>query len=316
MAREIRVLFILLAFPALVGTAGAQDQLRAARDLYASAAYEEALTALSQVHDGGAAAAVSDQVEQYRAFCLFALGRTVEARSVAERLISKSPLVEIDSADASPRIIAMFSDVRKRVLPTLIRDEYRAARAVLENRDFAAAQAQFAKVQTMLDQADNVGVQDATLGDLRVLVEGFAELARESAPHEDPAPLAASTSQPAATSAPAPVRVPPRIYAKGDSDVVAPVILRQDIPPIPRELLRFVVNGPRLAVIDVLVDESGNVERAVVRQSFVPMYDGLLISAARKWKYQPALKGETPVKFLKTIEVLFKNVAPAAPMEP
>jgi hypothetical protein len=52
--------------------------LSEARDLYASAAYEDALGALSRLDKD---APVTEQVDQYR---LFALGRTAEAQAVAE----------------------------------------------------------------------------------------------------------------------------------------------------------------------------------------------------------------------------------------
>src|SRR5256885_16990684 len=102
-----------LACISLAGTAAAQDPLSAARDLYASASYEEALVMLTGLRDKSAAAAMVEQVDQYRAFCLFALGRNAEAQQVAEGLISKNPMLQVDRGGASPRIAAMFADVRR-----------------------------------------------------------------------------------------------------------------------------------------------------------------------------------------------------------
>ena len=100
------------------GQASAQDPLSVAKDLYASAAYEDALSALGRVKE----ADLAQQVDQYRAFSLFALGRTSEAESVVEAVIRRDPLVVPDARDASPRITALFTQVRKRLLPDLIRD--------------------------------------------------------------------------------------------------------------------------------------------------------------------------------------------------
>src|SRR5437773_10406596 len=108
----------------LAGTAAAQDPLSAARDLYASASYEEALVMLTGLRDRGAAATMVEQVDQYRAFCLFALGRNAEAQKVAEGLILQNPMLRLDGGDASPRIAAMFSDVRRTLLPALVREHY------------------------------------------------------------------------------------------------------------------------------------------------------------------------------------------------
>ena len=119
------VLVVGLMAVAAASAEARQDQLDAAKDLYASAAYEEALSTLSRLSEGGVAApAVARQVDEYRAFCLYALGRTAEAESMAESIIRREPLAELNTADASPRVEAMFAGVRKRVLPSLIRDQY------------------------------------------------------------------------------------------------------------------------------------------------------------------------------------------------
>jgi hypothetical protein len=291
--------------------AAAQDQLSAAKDLYASAAYEEALTTLTRLHEGGSGSGASDQVEQYRAFCLFALGRTSEAQSVAEALITASPLLEIDSADASPRIIAMFSDVRKRLLPALIREQYRSGRAAVEKKDYPAAQSQFTRVSHMLDEADKLGVKDEALGDLRVLVDGFAELiqsaqTRAAAPAAvAPAPPANLTADAATTAASLPA--PARIYSGTMDGIVPPVILRQDVPQLPKELVGMLSGGTKTTILDLVIDENGNVERATVRQSTIRMYDTLLTNATRNWRYRPATKGDKPVKYLKTLEIIVKS---------
>ncbi|HYM24496.1 MAG TPA: hypothetical protein VEU08_14870, partial [Vicinamibacterales bacterium] len=173
---------ILIATMICVGApafAGAQDQLSAARDLYASASYEEALNLFSRMHDENTTGPVADKAEQYRAFCLFALGRTAEANAVAERLISANPLLSVES-DASPRIVAMFADARKRLLPGLIRDQYRTARAAMDKKDYAAAEPQLTKVRKLLDEASSIGLTDETLTDLGVLVDGFFDLAKSA----------------------------------------------------------------------------------------------------------------------------------------
>ena len=308
----MRAWLSVAACVAAVTVAAAQDQLNAAKDLYASAAYEEALTTLTRLHEGGAAGGASDQVEQYRAFCLFALGRSAEAQAVAEALIKKSPLVEIDAADASPRIVAMFTDVRKRLLPALIREQYRSGRAAVEKKEYSSAQSEFTRVRQMLDEADKIGVKDDTLGDLRVLVDGFAELVQSAQVRATP-PAAAAPAAPANLTADAPASgaapspTPARIYSGAMDGIVAPVVLRQDVPRLPRELVGMLSGGTKTTILDIVIDENGNVERAVVRQSTIRMYDTLLTNATKNWKYRPAMKGDKPVKYLKSLEIVVKN---------
>src|SRR5262249_2247596 len=101
--------FILAA--AALALAAAADSLGDAKELYASAAYEEALAALTRVDENSPPETVKE-AREYRAFCLFALGRTEEAEKVAEALIQTDPLLRLADRDRSPRIEAMFTGVR------------------------------------------------------------------------------------------------------------------------------------------------------------------------------------------------------------
>ena len=82
------------------------DPLKTARDLYASAAYEEALSELARVNSNDAPdPAAARELDAYRAFCLVALGRGGEAETIAESLVRNSPMLVVDQyPDASPRV--------------------------------------------------------------------------------------------------------------------------------------------------------------------------------------------------------------------
>src|SRR6266545_364966 len=133
---------------------GAQDSLTAAKDLYASAAYEDALTTLTRLTEsGGPTPDIARQVDEYRAFCLYALGRTDEAEMVAEAMIRREPLMKLDAADASPRLEVMFSTVRKRLLPSLIRERFKTARTALEAKNMSVAEPQLVEARLMIADA-------------------------------------------------------------------------------------------------------------------------------------------------------------------
>jgi hypothetical protein len=287
-------------------TVAAQDPLAAARDLYASAAYEEALATLTRLHDDATAPAQAEQVDEYRAFCLFALGRTREAVGVSESLIAKNPTLQLDSAEASPRIMSMFADVRKRLLPGLIRERYRTARAALDSKDAAAAESQFGEVRRMIDEAEKVNAIDETLADMRVLVDGFLVLARTSRATVPVAPRPApQPSSPAATDVPSrsQSQAPPKIFDGTTPGVTAPVAIHQDVPAFPRSLVTTVKTEVTKGTLEVLIDENGNVERSVMRDSVNPIYDGLVVRASKTWKYRPALIDQKPVKYVKLIAI-------------
>jgi TonB family protein len=313
--KHLNVLLLAVTLAAS-GPLNAQDPLSVAKDLYASAAYEDALSALARIKEGGPD--LAQQVDQYRAFSLFALGRTAEAESVVETVIRRDPMVKPDSRDASPRIAALFTQVRKRLLPDLIREGYRAARETMEKGDVAGAVPQLQQVKAMLAELKAAGASNDALADMGVLVDGFLDLARtteraaveakaaaaETAEAAAPAPAAPAAAAAAATI----VNRAPAVYSANDPDVVAPVILRQQMPTIPYNLARSMTNSKGAGVLEVTIDEKGRVDEATMREPVNPFFDSVVIAAARSWQYKPATKGGQPVKYMKRIGVSVASI--------
>jgi len=57
-----------------------------------------------------------------------------------------------------------------------------------------------------------------------------------------------------------------------------------------------------------MIDESGNVASAELRQSVHPLYDDELLAAARKWKYKPAMRNGVPMPYVKIVEIRLQPV--------
>ena len=91
------------------------DLLADVRSLYESASYEEALTRMASLEPAGR----TTMLEQYRAFCLIALGRTEEAAQVIERTVQNNPDFVPSASDASPRVRAVFENTRRKLLPAI-----------------------------------------------------------------------------------------------------------------------------------------------------------------------------------------------------
>ncbi|HMF94142.1 MAG TPA: TonB family protein [Vicinamibacterales bacterium] len=291
--RALAMIVALLILPPLV--AAQDDPLRAARDLYASAAYEEALAELARVASAAATPTTTRETDAYRTFCLVALGRAAEAQAVAESLVRDDPMLSIDQfPDVSPRIATMFADVRRRVLPQLIKDEYRNARA-LAVEGAPDAESHLQHVRQLLGTAEQLGAWDETLADVRMLVDGFLELA-----HTEPrsAPDTATAAVPAHSSEPAAI-----VSSSADAAVIAPTAVFQPQPNVPPALLELVRMLRRTSTIDVLINERGTVDDVTVTQSVTPAYDKLIVAAARTWRYKPALKDGVPIKFVSTVVI-------------
>jgi TonB family protein len=136
--------------------------------------------------------------------------------------------------------------------------------------------------------------------DLKTLASSLYDLSVTAAAPPPPPPPAPIEPR----SAPPPmVPVPGRVYSVGDAGVVPPVAVRQTLPPFPASNDM----GPSQANLEVVIDEHGAVESAVMRSPLSDVYDRQVIAAARRWQFKPATLGGVPVKFRKTIQISLKR---------
>lgn len=277
--------------------------LAAARDLYASAAYDDALAVLNRLRATDHPPGQSRYIEQYRAFCLLALGRASDAEQAIEAVVAAEPTFLPTDSDASPRVRSAFTTVRRRMLPSIIQQQYGQAKAAFDRRDFAAAAGGFHQVLAALADPDVAAeAQRPPLVDLKMLAVGFEELSAKAAAPPPPPPVPAVVAPPVA---PAPsIPQPPRIYNAGEANVMAPVPLNQVLPAFPGQVLI-----PRSGKIEVVIDESGTVESAAMTSSVTASYDNLALAAARSWRFRPATVDGTPVKFRKVVQISIKKTS-------
>jgi TonB family protein len=274
----------LFAMLASVTGARAQDSLKAVKDLYESAAYEDALTAVGKFDS---ASEPNLEAEQYRVFCLVALGRMDEADKAVETLLMARPEYRPDAAQASPRIQTLFSQVRRRIGPALVKQYYQQGRTAMERKDSEQAVAQF---EAMLRIANDADVRsEPTVAELRELGSGFLELSK------------ALGSKPKAAD-PTPSPAPPRT-----SVIVPPVVISQRLPPwVPDPVSRATqFRGS----IRVQISAEGKVLTAEILKSVHPAYDQSLLRAAKGWLYEPAKRDGVAIPSEKTVEV---EIAPPA----
>jgi TonB family protein len=229
----------VIALLVQAGAAGTQDSLATARQLYASASYDEALAMLDRLKSSGASdPAAASLIAQYRAFCLLAVGHQPDAERAMESLVAGDPTFRPDDA-ISPRLQSVFRDARKRTLPGVIRQRYASAKASFDEKAYQAAADQFDAVLRLLEAPDVVAI-------------------------------------------------------------------KQNLPPWPQGIPKMTVRGRR-AVLDIAINEAGNVESVIVRESIVDWYDEALIKEAKGWSYKPASKEGAPVKYRKLMQVVVEK---------
>jgi len=233
-------------------------------------------------------------------------------------LLKKDPLYHPSDTETSPRIRSVFEDERRRLLPQILQERYEQAKATYGRKEYPAAVDQFKTVVALLDDPLTGGQQART--DLRMVATGFLDLATAAATPPAPpptavaaapapnVPLAPASVVPSVTTDSTPTAAvsmaglqPPRIYSATDRDVTAPVAISKRMPSMRR-------GGPAIwreydGTLELVIDEVGNVSVANIRKSIHPVFDALLLQAARDWKFKPALRQGIPVSYRTFIDV-------------
>jgi TonB family protein len=324
MTRLQRIVCSMVVAGLCWGVDAAAADLETAKALYASASYEEALKELDAVEDHTNA----DVVDQYRALCFLALDRQRDAESSLERIVLRSPQYRIDAATVSPKLVDLYKQVRVKLLPVVARRLYADAKGQYDLAMYMQARGGFVRLLDLLEEAGAAGAGDS-VSDLAQLANGFLELtnlalarAKEppavtveaALPPSREAPLADARPEPVAAAAPPPPGAPTAAAAPGspapetpmpmlemspvfsaaDAGVVPPVAVDRDLPrwtppPGSQETVR--------GALEIVVSEAGVVESVAVASSISPAYDRALLAAARDWRFRPAMRQGSPVKF-------------------
>jgi len=294
MRRSIALRLALAAVVLIAASAPvhAEQSLAKARELYASASYQDALAMLTAIGGAGGTRAERQTIGVYRVLCLVALGRGEDADAAIAAVITQDPFDRLALDDLPPKVRAAFTDARRRLLPAIVQQRYGEAKAAFDRGDFAGAAPAFRQVLDALEDPDVAhAASHAPLSDVRVLAAGFHELSVKALAPPPPPP------SPVVVAAP-PARDFLKLYTAQDGDVVPPVIVRQSFPPFPGK-----VTMDAIGMIEVVIDATGAVESAAMVVAVHPQYDRIATEAARRWQYRPATLDGVPVKFQKQVQV-------------
>jgi tetratricopeptide (TPR) repeat protein len=274
---------LMMVVGARIAWAADQEALQKVKALYAAAAYEDVLAMITALPND----ARVPNVDQYRAFCLIALGQTEQAQGVIEKLVAADPSYMPDPAEMSPRVLEVFNATRHRVLPTVAKRLYTDAKVSLDRKDRDDAVARFEQLLRVIDSAGGL----AEFSDLRVLASGFLDLSRALPATKMPAPAPVEAPVEASTaSAPVPTAS------------TAPKAIKQDLPrwsPFDNLTRLNEFSG----AIRVRVGPDGKVQKAEMVRRTHPSYDALLLERARSWTYEPAMKDGVAISADVVVEV-------------
>jgi hypothetical protein len=289
MRNTICAVILLISTAFAVSARAADGTLAAARELYVSASYDDALSMLSSLTATSRSLDEQQSIDLYRSLCLFALGRTADADRVIEGMLMRQPLYRASNEELAPRVQSAFQNARKKILPGVIQKGYGEAKNAFDRQDYVTASAGFGDVLKSLADPDITMAANAPpLADLRTLAASFRDLSVKltsppPAPKEEPKPVAR------------PVR---SVYSSDDRDVIAPVALQQRVPKYPAAVTR-----PVSGVVEFVVDETGAVQAPMMLVSIDSTYDPMVLNAAKKWTYRPATVDGKPVKYIKRLTI-------------
>src|SRR3954452_21523067 len=149
-----------LVASAPIGLAATPDNtLAAARAAYLATDYEEALKILSVPGDPTSA----DQSDVYRALCLLALGRMNEVDHILRTLAARNPSFRMSEADVTPRMIALYDDVRRTTVEGMAREAYAEGKAHFDAGRFAEASARFGSAIALIGTDNRAHGEDSAV---------------------------------------------------------------------------------------------------------------------------------------------------------
>jgi hypothetical protein len=220
-------LFVAFALALTAASARAQGSLAQAKELYASASYDEALAMLNALEAARQSGETpvngqSDEaaaIAMYRVLCLVAVGRSGEVSAAIDRLVSQHPLYRPPSDELPPRMLNAFSSARLKLLPPMVQQRYADGKAAFDRGDFTTASVGFKWVLGALNDPDiSYLAAQSPLSDIRTLATGFSDLSEKAlAPPPSPPPTPAPAPVPVAV-----IEAPPAVPARDLQRVFIP----------------------------------------------------------------------------------------------
>jgi hypothetical protein len=195
-------------------------------------------------------------------------------------LVAADPKYVPSTTVASPRVLSLFGDMRKKELPTVARRLMEEGRLAFKEKDVARARQHFELLLQVLDDPALKSRPEAA--DLRLLADGFFALTN--------APATAAATKPDLPAAPAPAP------SSAAASVFRPAVAIQQTLPLWQPPDAMSRARDYSGAIKVLIGIDGRVKSATIERPTHPSYDSRLRQASRQWLYQPATQNGEAVE--------------------
>jgi hypothetical protein len=185
-------------------------------------------------------------------------------------------------SDTPPRLRTVVESVQRHLRPSLAQEHYAAGKEAFDGKDYETALKEFTLVVDLTQETNDTAA--SAVSDVRVLAAGFRELSGRAIASAAPS----SPRQTTVAETPVPAIEPP-------------VAIRQNLPAIPQPMSQWQISLS--GALDLVIDAHGDVKSVTLVQPIHPFYDGVLLSAAKRWKYRAATRNGEPVEFVKRLAI-------------
>jgi len=222
-------------------------------------------------------------------------------------MVKAAPEYSVSESDSPPRLVSMFSQTKRRIMPSIIRQLFTDARENFQAKEMDQARGKFEKVLTLTRDPAMKDVAD--LKDIQVLSAGYLDIVKNTPP---PAPVPSKAITRTASSAPVVAESFPSATAAATPTpaaaprprtptVVPAATIRQTVPsytPLPGTPVQELKGS-----VKVVIGIDGKLKAANIEESVEPRYDIRLLSAAKSWLYKPAMVGGRAIESEKLVSV-------------
>jgi hypothetical protein len=188
------------------------------------------------------------------------------AQRLFDGIVLSDPLYKLSPERATPEAVAALRDSKRVLVPEIARRDHERARTFFESGAYDRAATEATRVNRMLDELE---------------------------PGAAPPGLIEANRQLLARIESARVREEQRIYTEADAAVVPPEALSRQFPVMPPTG----ISKGQIGTLEILISRSGQVEAIKLHTPLNRYHERMIVSAAKAWRYRPALKDGKPVRY-------------------
>jgi hypothetical protein len=212
-----------------------------------------------------------------RGSALLAAGDIAGAGIVFDSIVMRDPRYRLDAAQATPEVADALKRSKQAIVPTLARSHNDAGLAALDRGDFSLAVTEAERSLRLLEDPD-IG----SAGEESRRAAGELLLTASAAAHADEQ----------------------TVYTADNNDVTPPRPLGRQLPAQSRRA----APSDAIGRLEILVGRSGAVERVTLHTPTNAYQERMIVSAAKAWRYRPALRNGRPVRFSLLVSITLPGV--------